>query len=247
MLRLTPEALEGALRAVGLEAGDNVMVHAALQFLGRAPEGPALHYECLSRILGSGTLAVPAFTFAFARGEGFSRSSPSEGMGAFSEYVRGLPEAVRSCHPLQSVVAVGPLAAEVCGTDTVSGYEEGSPFARMVELDFKILLLGAGIEYVSLVHYCEQRHSVPYRYWKVFDGLVDGEPRSYRMFVRDLELDPRVDQTPLKRVLQERGQWSGVGLNYGEVACFRMRDYVAVTDHLLAADPWALVLNPRRI
>jgi aminoglycoside N3'-acetyltransferase len=42
----------------------------------------------------------------------------------------------------------------------------------MLELDFKILLLGADVQAISLLHWVEQRLQVPYRYWKVFRGPV---------------------------------------------------------------------------
>ena len=111
---------------------------------------------------------------------------------------------------------------------------------------FKLLLLGAGVQAVSMVHYSEQRLSVPYRYWKEFTGQVktpDGgwQTRTYRMFARDLEINPQLDLSPIQGSLQQRGQWRSVPVNYGQVAACRLRNFVQATDDLLAKDPWALV------
>jgi len=92
---------------------------------------------------------------------------------------------------------------------------------------------------------------VPYRSWKEFTGEVRlaGRPpqvRTHRMFARDLDLDPQVSSAPVQAELERRGLWTSVPLNYGKVASCRLRDFVAVEEELLRADPWALVTNRNR-
>jgi aminoglycoside 3-N-acetyltransferase len=117
-------------------------------------------------------------------------------------------------------------------------------------LDFGLLLLGADIQAVSIVHYSEQRARVPYRFWKDFQGQVlrpDGtwQFSIYRMFVRDLEIDPHLDLRPVQAALNARGRWRSATLNYGRIAFCQLADFVAAADQLLAGDPWALVGNRR--
>jgi aminoglycoside 3-N-acetyltransferase len=148
---------------------------------------------------------------------------------------------------MQSLGVVGRYAGDLAGRDTLSAFDPGSAFERMLELEFKLLLLGADIQAVSMLHYSEQRASVPYRYWKDFTGQVKTttgwQPRTYRMFVRDLELDPLLQLHPIQKVLETRGQWRSVPLNYGEIALCRLVDFVTAADKLLADDPWSLVAN----
>jgi aminoglycoside N3'-acetyltransferase len=198
--------------------------------------------------LTSGTLAVPTFNFAFARSQPYDpQNTPSVGMGAFSEYVRQLPAARRTPHPMQSLAVIGRCAGDLAGRDTPSAFDPGSAFERMLELDFKLLLLGADVQSVSMLHYSEQRLQVPYRYWKDFTGQVNTsqgwQPRTYRMFVRDLELDPRIELYPVQGTLAARGLWRSTLLNYGQVSLCRLVDFVAVLDEHLARDPWSLVVN----
>ncbi len=247
-----------ALQAVGLQSGDGVLVHSAVQFLGVPASGVGMYYQAFNRVLGlegedalpgSGTLAVPTFNFAFARGEAYDpQQTPSVGMGVFSEYVRQLPQARRTPHPMQSLAVVGRYAADLAGRDTPSAFDPDSAFARMLELDFKLLLLGADIQAVSMLHYSEQRAQVPYRYWKEFTGAYRAaggwEQRTYRMFVRDLEIDAQIELYPVQRALEERGLWRSQQLNYGRVASCRLGDFVAEIDRFLARDPWSLVTNP---
>jgi aminoglycoside N3'-acetyltransferase len=168
-------------------------------------------------------------------------------MGTFSEYVRKLLEAQRTRHPLQSLAAIGRYAADLAGRDTLSAFDPGSAFERMLELGFKLLLLGADSRAISMFHYSEQRANVPYRYWKNFTGPVkmpDGwRTRTYRMFVRDLELNPQLTLEPVVAYMQRRGEWHSLPLNYGRVTVCTLADFVAAADQFLLVDPWSLVEN----
>lgn len=247
--KLTQSQLEDALRSVGVEAGDGLLVHSALQFLGRPEGGEETYLAALKTVLGSeGTIVVPTFNFAFARGEDYDpAATPSEGMGVFSELVRQHVEASRTLHPLQSLALLGAHAKELAALDTPSAFDDGSAFDRMLALEFKLLLLGADIQAASIVHYSEQRAEVPYRYWKEFSGRVrvngEWEQRSYRMFARDLESDPQLKLAPIQHELKARGRWSSAPLNYGALALCSLRDFVEAADALLAADKWVLVGN----
>jgi aminoglycoside 3-N-acetyltransferase len=119
----------------------------------------------------------------------------------------------------------------------------------MLELDFKLLLLGADSRAVSMFHYCERRANVPYRYWKDFTGPVrtpsGWQTRTYRMFVRDLELNPQLTLDPVVATMQSLGQWRSQPLNYGQVTVCSLKDFVTTADKFLADDPWSLVTNVR--
>ena len=259
MKLVTQSQLTQLLYELGLQPGDGVLVHSALHYLGKPEGGVEIYYRALASILGlseneeerpsAGTLAVPTFNFAFARGEPFDlRHTPSIGMGAFSEYVRQRASARRTPHPLQSIAVIGRYADDLASRDTPSAFEPGSPFDRMLELDFKILLLGADVQAVSLLHWVEQRLQVPYRYWKEFRGQVctgdQWEEKTYRMFVRDLALDPRIDLHPVQHRMEQRGQWLSRPLNYGFLSLCRMGDFVKTVEEFLRQDPWSLVTNP---
>ncbi len=247
MLQVTHSQILTTLASIGIQRGDNLLIHSAIQFLGRPEDGLETYLRALQTAIGpQGTLAVPTFNFGFARGEPFDQQeTPAQGMGVFSEFVRQQPEAHRTPHPLQSLALIGPLAGQLASLDTSCAFDPGSAFEKLVELDFKLLLLGADVQAVSIIHYSEQRAHVPYRYWKEFQGQVrtsqGWEMRIYRMFARDLELDPQLDLHPVQTLLQKRGQWHTATLNYGRLSTCRLKDFVAAADLLLSNDPWALV------
>ncbi|TAK12401.1 MAG: AAC(3) family N-acetyltransferase [Anaerolineae bacterium] len=246
---ITQADVEKALRELGIRTGDGLLVHAALQLLGQPVGGPEIYLHGIQAVIGpEGTLVVPTFNFGFARGEDYDpASTPSQGMGVFAEWVRRQPGARRTTHPMQSLAALGARAEELAGLDTPSAFDEGSAFHRMLDHDFKLLLLGADVEAVSILHVSEQRANVPYRYWKEFSGRVlrggEWQARTYRMFVRDEKINPKLVAKPIQVELARRGQWHAVKVNFGVIAACTLRDYVAATDALLAKDPWAFVVN----
>ena len=188
MREVNLEQVQGCLEILGVRPGMGLLVHSAIQFLGRPVGGTGMYFQALQQSLdlprkerpaGKGTLAVPAFNFAFARGEGFSpNKTPSAGMGVFSEFVRQLPGSQRTLHPMQSLAIHGLHAGELARIDTPSAFDPGSAFERLIELDFGLLLLGADIQAVSIVHYSEQRARGPIPLLEGFPGTGTTTGRS---------------------------------------------------------------------
>jgi aminoglycoside 3-N-acetyltransferase len=242
---LTRQLFTSQLEQVGINPGDGLLIHSAIQYLGQPDGGIEMIFQCLKNLLTiSGTIAVPTFNFDFAKGEEFkTKETPSKGMGVFSEFIRVHPGSFRTHHPLQSIAINGFHAAEIANRDTLCAFDDGSAFERMLDLNFKCLLLGANINACSIIHYSEQRSNVPYRYWKNFSGIVDGKYATYRMFVRDLELNPLLDLTPIKVRLMEQGLWNQVQINYGILASFTLQDFCNSADELLSKDPFCLLFT----
>ncbi|MEN8242332.1 MAG: AAC(3) family N-acetyltransferase [Chloroflexota bacterium] len=237
------------LNQVGVGAGDGLLVHSALQFLGRPEGGVGIYLEALQQAVGpQGTLIVPAFNFSFAKGEDFDPATAlAVGMGTFSEYVRLAGGVKRTSHPMQSFAVWGRDVDALTKLDTPSAFDDNSAVDWALKNEYKLLLLGADIQAASILHYSEQRAKVPYRYWKEFSGRVlrDGkwQPCSYSMFVRDMEIDARLEIYPIQDKLESEEKWADVELNYGLVSLCSLKDFVRVTDQLLADDPWCFVTN----
>ncbi|TDC34708.1 AAC(3) family N-acetyltransferase [Micromonospora sp. 15K316] len=175
------------LRALGLSAGRDVLVHSSLRRLGRPEGGPATLAAALREVLGpAGTVLVPTenagnstssrayraatrglderqLTAYHATMPGWDRDgTPSEGTGAFAEHVRLTPGAVRSDHPQTSFAALGPRARELTdGHDLDCHLGERSPLGRLYAAGGWILLLGVGYQACTALHLAEYRLPVP--------------------------------------------------------------------------------------
>ncbi|MFU8806566.1 MAG: AAC(3) family N-acetyltransferase [Bradymonadaceae bacterium] len=248
----TLDELDQSLRTLGLKPGDTVMMHSALFALGRlkgipTASYPARIYETIRGVIGDeGTLVVPAFNFGFCRGRVFDRQrTPADGMGNLSEYVRTLPGAHRSPHPMQSVAAVGPMAEKICRPDTTGAFDIRGAFSMLLDCHARLLLLGCGFVWAAIAHYVEERVGVPYRFWKNFTGTYRDAAcesiRTYSLYARDLEANPNVDPTPVGLTLLDEGLARQVRLGRGLVQCTSCRDFVDVGLRLLREDRLALI------
>ena len=106
MREVTYEQVMACLKAIGVMQGDGLLIHSAVQFLGRPVGGIGLYLQAIQTAIGpQGTLVVPTFNFGFAHGEPYDPLvTPSKDMGVFSEYIRQQPDAKRSRQDRKSVV-----------------------------------------------------------------------------------------------------------------------------------------------
>ena len=207
----TRASLAADLAALGVASGDVVMVHAALRRAGSVVGGVnSVIYALLDAVSPAGTLvayvdwengvddwddarvadAVPVFDKRIARA--------ARDHGILVETLRTWPGAVRSEHPDAGIVAVGPQAERLCADHPLQfGYGEGSPFAKLVDLAAKIVLLGAPLDTITLLHHAEHVARIPgkrvIRYRRKL--LRDGAPAWVEIEEFDTSL-PVVDDLP---------------------------------------------------
>ena len=68
-------------------------------------------------------------------------------MGAVADCFRHYPGVLRSNHPLDSFLALGPNAAMIVSEQPLeSGLGEHSPNQKLYDLDARVLLLGVGYD-----------------------------------------------------------------------------------------------------
>jgi aminoglycoside 3-N-acetyltransferase len=180
----TRASLAADLTALGLRAGDTVLVHSSLRAVGWVPGGRVAVTQALLDVLGpAGTLVVPAQTMENSDPKHWSRPPvpeawwpairehmpafdpavwPSRGIGALAEAVRTWPGAVRSNHPHTSFAAVGARAASLMARHELDSHlGEGSPLAALEQIEARVLLLGVGFDVCTAFHLAEYRVPSP--------------------------------------------------------------------------------------
>ncbi len=142
-----------------VKKGDLVMIHSSLDRLNlNFSSFDSL--DILLDIVGEeGTLVFPTFpkltSFKFLEeGHTFNIRKTASYTGLLSELARRHKSAIRSLHPTKSVVAIGKLAQEITTGHNLSPYpyDSNSPFAKLGNLDGKIIGLGVRTTYLSAVH-----------------------------------------------------------------------------------------------
>jgi aminoglycoside 3-N-acetyltransferase len=196
------------LRSLGLRRDAVVMVHCRLSALGSVVGGVETVVRALLEVVGpEGTLV--AYTgwqdgppddldalapddreLVLAEQPVFDPSvaHARRDHGRLAEMLRTWPGAAHSGHPEAGVSAVGPRAGVVVTPHPLDdAYGEGTPYARLVALDGQVVMLGAPLETVTLVHHAEAISRVDGKRrvaWRV-PLLLDGE-RVWRT-LRDID------------------------------------------------------------
>jgi aminoglycoside 3-N-acetyltransferase len=182
----TVDSLAADLRALGVRAGDVVLLHSSNKSLGFVVGGAQAVVQALLDVLGpDGTLVVPTHSSNNCDPAGWQNPpvpeswwpvirdqapgfdparTPSRGMGVIPELVRTWPGALRSTHPWLSFAALGAHAKDVTADHRLDdALGEHSPLGALYRLDGKILLLGCGHDSNTSLHLAEWRQPSPPR------------------------------------------------------------------------------------
>jgi aminoglycoside 3-N-acetyltransferase len=159
---ITRDEIADGLRALGLTAGDNVLVHSALSSLGQVDGGADAVVEALLDVLGpAGHLMAPTFTYSPTTF--FDVVNTPGKTGAITEAVRRRPEAVRSWSPTHAVCVIGPEAEKFTSDHhAMAPMAVGSPIDRLADAGGLVLLLGVDHRANTTVHVGETHARLPY-------------------------------------------------------------------------------------
>ncbi|MFJ8867059.1 aminoglycoside 3-N-acetyltransferase [Streptomyces sp. NPDC102473] len=196
------------LAALGLVEGDTVMFHTRMSALGYVAGGPQTVIGALVEVVGErGTLMVTcgwndALPYGFTdwpqpwqdavRAEHPPYdplvSESEHDNGRLPEALRRWPGAVRSRHPDVSLAAVGAAATALMSDHPWDDpHGPGSPLARLVALDGRVLMLGAPLETLTLLHHAEALADAPgKRFVEYEQPVLERGRRVWRRF-RDID------------------------------------------------------------
>lgn len=205
--------IKKGLREIGLKKGDIVLLHSSLSSIGHVEGGADTVVDAFLSVLGpEGTLVVPTF------GK----------LGAITETVNSRPEAVRSIHPLASVAAIGGKAAEICRDHWKAelAHAEGTPYARIAEMNGYVCLLGVDQDRSTTLHTIEELLRLPYLSptADITFSTPEGEVRrSWDCFP-----GPHRDFIGLDRCLRESGAMRVGTIGASVVRLIRSRDLIEI-------------------
>lgn len=181
----TKQSLLDELKAVGIEDGDGLFIHASMGAIGTTVGGARAVVEALFQAVGSeGLIGMPAFSTdayfpanlddeslsASSRAKiedavlGFdAHTSAASGMGVIAETFRTWPQTVRSQHPAVSVCLNGPDADQYLDDHALAwATGEQSPLGKLrLRPRMKIVLIGVGWNRCSALHTAESLCDTP--------------------------------------------------------------------------------------
>jgi aminoglycoside 3-N-acetyltransferase len=178
---LTRADIAADLARLGVASGDIVMVHAALSKIGRVLGGPDAVIGALRDAVGPDGTVMAYCDWDAAYEELLDEngrvpeqwrdhippfdpltSRAIRANGTFPEFLRTTPSAMRSANSGASMVALGARAAWLTADHPIDyGYGPASPLAKLVETGGKVVMLGAPLDTMTILHHAEHLADVP--------------------------------------------------------------------------------------
>jgi aminoglycoside 3-N-acetyltransferase len=219
---LTRTELVEDLKTLGVEPGSVVMVHASLSSLGFVVGGADTVVIALLELLGSnGTLlamtgwehdAFDLLNWPPALREAYRRDPPafdpelSEAQGDYGrvpERIRTWPGARNSSHPECRFSAIGRRAEWISADHPRHHpYGPGSPLAKLLEASGSVLMLGAPLETITLLHHAEELARVPNK--KIVHYSCPVRTPSGVEWIEVEDIDTSIGAFPYKDVVGDR-------------------------------------------
>jgi len=244
--------IRATYRALGVTGGRVVYLTTDLGRLWRYAEPGktavlAAHLGVILDLIGQGgTLVVPTATGHLCNTNlPFDvDKTPSQNVGALSEYVRLHDGALRSFHPFVSYAALGADAKAITSDVARHAFGPFTPEARMIEADALSLSVGLPITHsASTIHHVELMMGVPYRYTKEYlhpvvrDGAVSIEPFYQYVWYRNSDIRRSWNRQIVARFAASHPLRQHE-LGRGVVYAYRMRDFVGATMRMIKDDPY---------
>jgi len=183
---ITKKRLIDDLRKVGVKEGDTIIFHSSMQSIGWIVGGAVTVISALMNAVSEkGTLVMPTQSGDNGEPSNWKRpavpedwwqiirddtppynpeTTPTRSMGRISETFRSYPNFHRSPHPVASFGAWGENAQLIVETHPYDDpFGDGSPLAKLYQLNAKILLVGIGLESITSLHYAEHKADLPNR------------------------------------------------------------------------------------
>lgn len=158
------EALKARLRRAGISGTDTVMVHANFAQYSGFKGTPLAWVDALVELLGErGNLLMVSIPFRgaaydyLAANKPFNLKKTMSMMGLVTEMFRRRAGTLRSLHPTHAVLAYGKDARGLVADHEHCLYPcgPGSPFAKLREMNGKILFFDVDFAAVTFFHYVE--------------------------------------------------------------------------------------------
>ena len=180
----TIDSLQADFRALGIRSGMVLLVHSSLSAMGWVCGGGVAVIIALQEVLSAtGTLVMPAHSTDLTEPSQWQNPpvpeswwpviratlptyqpdlTPTRSMGIIAETFRKQKGVLRSAHPHHSFCAYGHQASTIIDNHSLEfGLGEGSPLARIYDLNGFVLLLGVGHDSNTSMHLAEYRATFP--------------------------------------------------------------------------------------
>lgn len=211
--------LEEVLDSLNINRRGNLFIHSGSDYFSNVQGGPFAVLQTLTTYMENGTLIMPAFPFDGMASEYlddniFSMAKSPSKMGLITELFRRSPAVKRSLHPTHSVCASGENAKFLTEEhhNSIFPFGDLSPFTRLISLKGQVLMIGIGLEVLTIVHAIEDelKEEFPINVYQKDARVVDiidneGNNSTLKTLTHDANISVRKNITQFEASLLEKG------------------------------------------
>jgi len=238
--------LKRDFQKIGITQGMHLMVHSSLSKIGWVTGGAPTVVALLLELLGpEGTLVMPSATPLCLYPKQWNDPSILESqwptiaenvplfdldhtptiMGSIPETFRNWAGTLRSNHPISSVCAHGKLAEDIVEYHALEMSEgENTPYEKIYDHNFTILLLGVGFNRCTMLHFGESQSNHP-RLTKSCYQTLDGNQKKW-IEVTDMANDNNTHFPKVGDAFMSQGWATSSKIGAADALVFKTRDLV---------------------
>lgn len=214
---MNKEQLKEQLRAIGVKEGMDLQMHSSMKSVGHIEGGPDTVIDALLEILGpEGTLMMSTVSGNVNTIQPvFHVDHTPSTVGYLSNVFRKRPGAVRSMHPVHSIVALGPKAEFFTEghLEANTPWSPDSPYGKMMRNGVKILFYGVDFKCNTCLHALEIEARVPGLHTESTSTLYVYDSNNNVTEIEHHWHSPKKDYyTNMEHLVAEAG-----GLKYGKI------------------------------
>ena len=155
---------------------------------------------------------------------------------------------MRSADPILSVAGLGPQAEKLLTRLPNTSYGRDCLHERLMKTGGKICGIGASLADAPFLHYVEETVGVPFRYKKLFTGVVgQNGKRSKQGWVSSVAIQAAnglPDETRLEEMARAEGRCRVAEVGTGEVVSIDCESFYELISREIAQDPWITARGP---
>ena len=162
-MKMEKSKIESDLRRIGLEEGTHVAVALSMRSIGHVEGGSDAFLDAILDVIGpEGTLMMNAHTRVFPLSDidsqyVFDSQTSLPWTGIVPSALMKRKNAIRSRHPVCSVVAIGKHARFLTEDHDENSKNELLPYAKLAQIDGYYLCIGTGDNFVAIRHEAQRR------------------------------------------------------------------------------------------
>ncbi len=250
MRSYTKAQAQESLQNLNLKEKDTILIHSALQNLGKleGEEFARIPYFWRDFLLGQGrTLIFPTFNYDFPKSRSEDLRIQKSQIGILSEEFRKIAK-LRSAHPMFSFVGFGKDAEEILSPKEAewNPFLTSSVYHRLFLRDALMLLIGIDLRACTFMIYIEAMCAVKYRFFKPFRGEMinfEGEKiqGEFYHFCLPRSEPSKVNYSKIQQELLEANILRFSPLGGSGIYTFRTKEFFNFVQNRLKQEPFILL------